>query len=347
MPAALTLPEGYTQRPLVLADADRIAEVMAAEELAATGEVAIEAADLVADWSEPDYDLGAHSIGVVGPSGDLVAYAEAYGGDRGDAAVHPDHHGLGIGTALARWVVARAAELGSERIGMPNPVGSPGDRLLADLGWQVRWTSWVLELPEGHRVPDRPLPDGHGIREARGGDYEQAWDVVETAFLEWSERPRQPFDAWLHHVVGRPGFEPWNLRVATDATGAIVGVVVIVLTGRDDERGAEGYIDKVAVRRDRRGLGLGQALLAESFATARDHGAVRSRLATDSRTGALSLYEKVGMRVVQEWVNRASPSPAEEHAGSPTGDGRAGGDQWAGVSGVSSASTPESPASTP
>ena len=307
MTEALALPEGYDRRPLTLADADRIAEVMAAEELADTGEVAIEAADLVADWSEPSYDLAAHSVGIVAPSGELVAYAEAYGGDRGDAAVHPDHHGRGIGTALAHWLVARAGELGAERIGMPKPVGSPGDKLLDTLGWEARWTSWVLELPEGRTVPERPLPEGYRIREATGGDYEQAWDVVETAFLEWSVRPRQPFDTWLHHVVGRPGFEPWNLRVACDADGTIVGAVIILLAGLDDERGREGYIDKVAVRRDQRGLGLGQALLAESFATARAHGAVRSRLSTDSRTGALSLYERVGMQVVQEWVNRAHP----------------------------------------
>jgi ribosomal protein S18 acetylase RimI-like enzyme len=306
MAHALALPPGYTQRPLTLADADRIAAVMAAEELADTGEIAIEAADLVADWSEPSYDLAAHSVGVVAPSGELVAYAEAYGGDRGDAAVHPDHHGRGIGSALARWVVARAGELGAERVGMPKPLGSPGDRLLGALGWEPRWTSWVLELPEGRTVPERPLPEGYTIREATGADYEQAWDVVETAFLEWSVRPRQPFDKWLHHVVGRPGFEPWNLRVACDPAGSVVGAVVILLYGADDPAGAEGFIDKVAVRRDRRGLGLGQALLAESFATARAHGAVRSRLSTDSRTGALSLYEKVGMQVVQEWVNRAA-----------------------------------------
>ena len=302
MPEALTLPQGYTQRPLTLTDADRIAVVMGAEELADTGEVAIETADLVADWSEPSYDLAAHSVGVVGPTGELVGYAEAYGGDRGDASVHPDHHGLGIGTALARWIVARAGELGAERIGMPKPVGSPGDKLLGGLGWEARWTSWVLELPDGRAIPERPLPDGYAIREATGGDYEQAWDVVETAFLEWSVRERQPFDKWLHHVLARPGFEPWNLRVVTDASGAVVGAVIVLLA----DEGREGYIDKVAVRRDQRGLGLGQALLAESFATARSHGAVRARLATDSRTGALSLYEKVGMQVVQEWVTRAA-----------------------------------------
>src|SRR3954452_9788308 len=143
--------------------------------------------------------MGEHRVRVVAPSGELDAYAEAYRDDRGDAAMHPDHHGRGLGTALARGGGARAGELGAERIGMPKPVGSPGDKLLDTLGWEVRWTSWVLELPAGRTVPDRPLPAGYAIREAGGGDYEQAWDVVETAFLEWSERPRQPFHTWLHH----------------------------------------------------------------------------------------------------------------------------------------------------
>jgi mycothiol synthase len=46
-------------------------------------------------------------------------------------------------------------------------------------------------------------------------------------------------------------------------------------------------------------------MLAEAFAVAREHGAVRCYLATDSRSGALGLYEKVGMKVSSTWVNRA------------------------------------------
>jgi ribosomal protein S18 acetylase RimI-like enzyme len=66
-----------------------------------------------------------------------------------------------------------------------------------------------------------------------------------------------------------------------------------------------GFVEKVAVRKDLRGLGLGQALLADAFAQARAHGAARSELSTDSRTGALGLYEKVGMEVTSVWVHRA------------------------------------------
>ena len=44
-------------------------------------------------------------------------------------------------------------------------------------------------------------------------------------------------------------------------------------------------------------------LAARHARTAREHGAVRSELSTDSRTGALDLYLGLGMRVEDDWVN--------------------------------------------
>ena len=301
MPDPLALPEGYAERPLALADSAAVTAVMAAEQLAATGEVVIEEADILADWQRPSYDVRAGTVGVVSTDGTLVAYAECSGGSRADASVHPDHTGKGIGTALAGWAVARAAELGEPVIGMPNPRGSLGDRLLASLGWFVRWESWVLELPADADVPRRPLPPAYTLRQATEADLPMCWTVVEDAFLEWSEREREPFEDWRASVTGRPGFEPWNLRVVTDPAGEVVAVALVLLA--DD--GREGYVDRLATREDHRGLGLAQALLADGFAVARAHGATRSTLSTDSRTGALSLYQRVGMTVTQTWVHRA------------------------------------------
>jgi ribosomal protein S18 acetylase RimI-like enzyme len=97
----------------------------------------------------------------------------------------------------------------------------------------------------------------------------------------------------------RPGFEPWHLRVVTDDKGVVVGAASLVTS--DDV----GFVEKLAVHRDHRHQGLGQALLADVFSEARAHGATKSELSTDSRTGALDLYEKVGMEVTSVWVNRA------------------------------------------
>jgi ribosomal protein S18 acetylase RimI-like enzyme len=182
------------------------------------------------------------------------------------------------------------------------PQGSAGDRLLEKLGYRIRHTSWVLALPEGTQIQTRPLPDGYDIREARPEEYPAAHDVLEDAFLEWSVREREPYDDFRAAVIGRPGFEPWNMRVVTDAEGSVVGVALVIMAG---EAADEAYIDRLAVRRDQRHRGLAQALLVDAFARGREHGATRSALSTDSRTGALSLYEKVGMEVGDVWVNRA------------------------------------------
>jgi len=282
-----------------MADARAVYEVMAAQEEHDTDHVAIEEADIVADWGRPSYDVGAGTVGVL--DGDrLVAYAEVMGGDRGDAAVHPEYRGRGIGTALAHWMQERAREGGASTVGMPVPRGSDGDRLLAALGYRVRWESWELRLPEGAEIPARALPDGYAVREATPADHRACWTVFEDAFLEWSARDRTPYDDFLASIVGRQGFEPWHLRVATDPAGEVVGAVNVVLFGGD-----EGYVHKVATRADQRGRGIGQALLVDAFAAARAHGAIGFALATDSRTGALGLYEKVGMQVASTWLNRA------------------------------------------
>ncbi|MFA6299213.1 MAG: GNAT family N-acetyltransferase, partial [Nocardioides sp.] len=138
---------------------------------------------------------------------------------------------------------------------------------------------------------------------ATEADHEAVWTVTEDAFLEWSERERQSFADWRARVPQRPGFQPWNVRVTTDPAGEVVAIAIVLLFQGDGK--TEGYVDQLATRADQRGLGLAQALLADSFAAAREHGATRSTLATDTRTGALGLYEKVGMSVASTWVNRA------------------------------------------
>ena len=298
-PAPIDVPAGLTVRPLAQSDARAVFEVMAAAELVDVGEVVIEEADIVGDWQRPSFDVGAQTIGIFDGER-LVGYGELSWADRCDAAVHPAYRGRGLGTALARWIQATARAAGSRIVGMPVPAGSPGEALLRALGYHQRWSSWVLQLPEGRDIASQPLPPGYSLRIAASEqDRIAAWEVVEDAFLEWSVRERTSYADWAATIVERPGFQPWNLRLAIGPDGDVVGVSVVLLA---DEC---GYIDKLAVRQDRRNLGLARALLADSFAAARAHGATRSELSTDSRTGALSLYEKVGMVITSTWVNLA------------------------------------------
>jgi GNAT superfamily N-acetyltransferase len=304
--ARMDLPDGLTAAPYTVEALDAVFAVAAAQQQHDIGRVDVERADFEADWARPSFDFASMTMGVY--DGDrLVAFGELIGANRGEVGVHPEYRRRGIGTALARWMEGAAREHGYTAIGGPVPQGSDGDRLLEKLGYGVRWTSWGLQVPAGATIPHREVPDGYAIRAATPDDHEAVWNVVEDAFLEWSVREREPFDDFLASVVGRPGHEPWMLRVVTDPTGAVVGTASLVMA-EDGATGelTEAYVERLAVRRDQRGRGLAQALLVDAFEQGRRHGAPRSGLSTDSRTGALSLYEKVGMVVTDTWVNRGT-----------------------------------------
>lgn len=292
------LPEGFTARPLTHDHAEAVTAVVAAEEVVDLGEPEITVEDVLSDWLRPSYDITTSTIGVL--DGDLlVAYGDHSGPDIGYTAVMPAYQGRGIGTAIARWLQDRARAAGSPRIGTQVALGSAADRLLADLGYEVRWTAWDLELPADREISARPLPDGFVLRDAEEPDRVAAWTLVEDCFLEWADRERMSLADFGARVWDRGGFEPWNLRLLVSPDGEVVGATHVFLAGDG------GYVARIAVRPDHRGRGLAPAMLVDAFARAREHGAVRCYLSTDTRAGARGLYERVGMEVASTWVNRA------------------------------------------
>ncbi|WP_244930596.1 GNAT family N-acetyltransferase [Nocardioides sp. W7] len=292
------LPAGLTARPLTLDDARAVHAAIAAEEEVDLGAAELTLEDVLADWRRPSYDIATSTIGVL-DGDELVAYGDLSGPGVAYAAVLPAHQGRGLGTAIAGWLQATARARGYAAIGAQVPEGSAADRLLADLGYTVRWTAWDLELPPGAGVAARPMPDGFAIRDAAEGDRTAVWSLVEDAFGEWADRERMTIQDFGARVWGRPGFAPWNLRLLESPAGEPVGAVHVFLAGD------AGYVARVAVRPDHRGRGLAPPLLVDAFARAREHGAQRCYLSTDTRAGARGLYERVGMVVASTWVNRA------------------------------------------
>ena len=307
----MNLPDGLVARPLEPTDAGVMYELFAASELADTGEVAVEPEDIEGDWQRPSFDLATESIGVFDGES-LVAAAEVYKTRRAEATVHPDHRGRGIGSWLARWVEDCSRRRGGHLVGQSVPVGSSAEQLYRSLGYRHGWQSWVLVVPEGTAIAPQPLPAGYTLRDLvpagagdegvggeGGGDAHAAYRLVEDAFNEWPDRQPSSFEDWAAGTVRRPGFEPWQIRFAVDPDGIPVGVAFTIVAD------GCGYVDQLAVRADQRGRGLARALLVDAFERAREHGATRSELSTDSRTGALPLYEHVGMVVskrYQHWM---------------------------------------------
>ncbi len=291
----MDLPAGLVARPHVPRDAQAVTDLIAAAETVDAGSPAIDLQDIEGDWVRGSFDLATESIGVW--DGDrLAAAGEVFKGRRADASVHPEYRGRGVGSWLADWVENCARARGSRLVGQTVPADSAPEAFLRARGHRLGWTSWVLQLATDLTIERQPLPDGYTLREFAGAaDGRFAFQLIEDAFNEWPDRDPSSYDDWAPRGPLRPGFEPWQIRFAVDPQGTDVGVCSTIGAG------AVGYVDAIAVRRDQRGLGLARALLADAFGRAREHGATVSELSTDSRTGALGLYEHVGMRVTQTW----------------------------------------------
>ena len=85
--------------------------------------------------------------------------------------------------------------------------------------------------------------------------------------------------------------------VALDRSGSTTLSTAAIAPGATRHEDGVGWVDQLAVLPDHWGNGIAGALLAESFRRFRDGGLAEAALSTDSRTGALGLYEHVGMHV--------------------------------------------------
>lgn len=297
------LPFGLHARALRPADADAVHEVIRVAEEHDLGEAMIDLEDIVAYWQRPSLDLDTDSLGIFDRHG-LIGFAEVSRGTRAEAEVHPEHRGRGIGAVLVAWCEQRARETGAHRVGQTVAVRNDGAAaLLRARGYEQLWTSWVLALgPDDEIIGDPSPPGGVTVRPYEPGEERAVHRVIEDAFNEWENRGPTTFEDWSATALGRPGFEPWHLLVAVDgaeAGGRILGTCYLGVSGDSV------WVDQLAVRRDQRGRGLARVLLVEAFRAGREHGASKAELSTDSRTGALGLYEHVGMRVTETFVHLA------------------------------------------
>jgi mycothiol synthase len=299
---------GCHVRPHVPADVDAVTELIAAVELDVLGEELITRADMTALWGVDDFRLERDSIGIYRDDR-LVAAGQIYD-RRAEVNVHPSATGRGLGSWLRAWSERRARETGRPTIGQTVPdQNQAAVRILCDAGYRVGHTSWILRIEHPERPEDPEPPAGIRLRHFRPGDEQAAYQVIETAFNEWPGRTSSTFAQWRATSIDRDDFVAEDFLLAeaqSERGGEIVGAA-LVLDDRD-----ELWVSQLAVAREHRGRGIARALLQETFRRSFERGHTMTGLSTDSRTGALTLYEKIGMAVHVSFTRYELALPARQ-----------------------------------
>jgi mycothiol synthase len=289
------LPGGLTARAFTEDDLDAIVAMVNACERHDSGEVMLDRADLRSELDIEGFDTERDWVGVFADP-TLVAWAFLEEGRRVLVDVHPAARGRGIGTWLRAWTEERSREVGRDRVAQTiDDSLSDVIALLVRAGYQARHSSWILRM----RHPERPAtpspPPGIELRSFVENDEDEVLEMFETAFSEFDDRLPTPPEVWRAMITEREGFAPDDVVLAI-ADGRIVGGAFLI----DAD---EIWVDKLAVAREYRNRGIARALLQTAFARSFDRGHTWTSLSTDSRTSALTLYERVGMTIHRSYTS--------------------------------------------
>jgi GNAT superfamily N-acetyltransferase len=301
----IDLPEDYAARPATGDDLEAVFRLVADAERHDEGAADVAMSDIAADWERPAFDPVSMSITVW--HGDTLAAAGDVFMGRAEVDVAPAFHGRGLGSALLPWTWRVARADGRDSVGQTVSDRRTGAaELFRANGYEAAHTAWALRIDLGDDPPAPPaLPDGLTFRDFRPGEDDRAvFEVIDVAFDEWPDRESHGFENWATSTLHRDEVAPELVLLVLDGD-RIVGVALNFHYGLEDD--VEGWTQQLAVDRAYRGRGLGRALLQESFRRFHGLGYRRCGLSTDSRTGALGLYEHVGMRVrssFTRWTKR-------------------------------------------
>lgn len=297
MDPGLDLPEGLTARPPTRDDVPAITALVATCELDVDGMAEIDTTDVDSCFARSGFDPST-DMAVVHDGRMLVAWAERWS-RRAEADVHPTYQGRGIGAALLGWTERRARAAGQPEVGQTvSDANVRAAELFRGNGYEPAHTSWILQIRFGDApVPEPAVPEGVTFRAYEASDAQAVHRVIDDAFNEWEGREPFPFEGWAPFVIHHGAFAPELSPLAFDGD-ELVGAALSF----DYPNADEGWIHQLATKASHRHRGIARALLQHAFRDFAARGKPACGLSTDSRTGALGLYERVGMRVRRSYT---------------------------------------------
>src|SRR6266516_272124 len=158
------------------------------------------------------------------------------------------------------------------------------------------WFQMRIEL--GEDPPEPRWPNGISVRALQPDDERRVYEANTLAFADdWHFRP-EPFDRWRDDNFGRENFDH-SLSWLAENGEQLAGFSLNGWHFSGDP--TFGWVQILGVLPRWRRRGLATALLHQSFRDFRRRGATRVGLGVDAQntTGAVKLYERVGMHVAR------------------------------------------------
>jgi len=306
----------WTVRPAKMRDAAAVASVCNAWSFCVRGTSETSKEDVQRNWQRSGVEIAADTRVVEAPNIGILGYAtfsdsfHDYARLRGSIFMLPEHRRSEIESDLLNWIDNRAKEslrriTPGKRVVLSH-LALAKDRLRRDLlsshGYRVVNHSirMRLELPGPTQGEEPQIPEGISIRSCdRSSDLPAVSAVVQEAFRKhrgFVERTTEDdvdrYERWLDDD---PNIDMgvWHLACAADE---VIGVCLGSSSYSGNSK--QAYIFTLGVREAWRGQSVGHALLAHAVDVfgARGCTAVDLDVDTANVTGALRLYERVGMR---------------------------------------------------
>ena len=280
-------------RPATPDDFDAVADVARALEIDLIGRALISAGDIRIWWTSADL---ATASWLVGGEGRLDAVAWVKFGDAWESfiASRPGHRDLE--PFLLELAEQRVREAGGSQLRLDvlarddvrrelvTARGYEPVRYFYEMRMELNSPPPEPEWPEGIRPAAFVPEDARAFYDAVGESFAEEWGFHPIPFDEWKRLRVDESDTSLYFVA-RDGDE-------------IAGFA------RCEERGDDGFVGMLGVRRPWRRRGIGEALLRHAFGEFHGRGKRAAALGVDSAnpSGATRLYERVGMHVAGEDV---------------------------------------------
>jgi len=239
------------------------------------------------------------SIRVAQRDGKLAGYLDIYADDSRHfpADIRTLDAEVAAGLAAEAEVIGR--ERGAETVRAFVMGDDPVMRGVLDAGgWEPIRYSFQMRIDLDDDVPAPVWPEGLAPRNVREDEHERVYEANQDAFSDHWDFHRVPFDEWMSFSVTDHSYDP-SLWWLVDDGDELAAFSLNSWHFSGDPR--FGWIGSLGVRKPWRRRGLATALLLHSFHDFRSKGGTRVGLGVDGEntTGAVRLYESVGMKVVR------------------------------------------------